>query len=90
MKAFYYENNGYNGVLLVSGDRWISYDEKIDGININRSTIPEIVKNFNDSSLDDDDFNSLFETMSGSLVCGEDGAEDCLNEQDYFEQIYEN
>lgn len=90
MKAFYYENNGYNGVLLVSGDRWISYDEVIDGININRSTISEIVKNFNNNSLDESDFDSLFETLNGSLVSGVDGAEDCLNEQDYFELIYEN
>jgi hypothetical protein len=90
MKAFYYENNGYNGVLLVSGDRWISYDEVIDGIDINRSTISEIVNCFNDNSLDDADFDSLFETLNGSLVCGVDGTEDCLNEQDYFIQIYEN
>ena len=90
MKAFYYENNGYNGVLLVSGERWISYDEVIDGIEINRSTISEIVKNFNANSLDDADFDSLFEVMNGSLVCGVDGAEECLNEQDYFEQIYVN
>lgn len=89
MKAFYYENNAYNGVLLVSGERWISYDEVIDGIKINRSTISEIVKNFNDSALDEADFDSLFEVMNGSLVCGVDGAEDVLNEQDYFEQIYE-
>ena len=48
MKAYYYENNGYNGILLTLGERFISYDERIDGIDINRENIAKIVHNFSE------------------------------------------
>lgn len=87
MKAYYFENNGFNGILLTSGDKWISYDEQIDGIEINRDNISQIVKNLSDYGYDDNDFNSAYEQECGTLVYGE-GVNDALDEQDYTEEIY--
>lgn len=87
MKAYYYENNGYNGILLVQGERFISIDEVIDGIDIVRENIPQIVSNFVESSFNDDDFNTMFDQQIGTMVYGENASE-ALEEQDYFEEIY--
>lgn len=87
MKAYYYENNGYNGILLVQGERFISFDEVIDGIDINRDNIPRIAKNLTESGFNEDDFNTMFGQNLGTLIYGENASE-CLAEQDYYEEIY--
>ena len=88
LKVYYYENNGYNGILLVYGKRFISYDERIDGINVTRENIPRIVRNFEENGLDARDFETLWGTNLDTLIYGENAAE-CLNEQEYYKKIYE-
>lgn len=89
MKAYYYENNGYNGILLTLGKRFISYDERIDGIDINRENIAKIVQNFTEYGLDDHDFETMWGQNLGTLIHGEN-AKKCLAEQDYTELIYKS
>ena len=87
MKAYYYENNGYNGILLANGERFISYDEIIDGIDVNRENIGRIRQNFIDAEFDENDFGTLYAQECGTLIYGENASE-CLAEQDYIEEIY--
>ena len=88
IKAYYYENNGYNGILLTYGKRFISYDERIDGIDVTRDNIPLIVRNFEENGLDAHDFESICGTNLGTLIYGEN-AKQCLEEQEYTQLIYE-
>lgn len=89
MKAYYYENNGYNGILLTLGERFISYDERIDGIDINRENIAKIVQNFAEYGLNNHDFETMWGQNLGTLIYGEN-ARQCLAEQDYTELIYKS
>lgn len=86
-KAYYYENNAYNGILLTNGDRWISYSDIIDGIDINRENIPQIVENFTKWGFDDSDFEGIWGTNIAEQVRGE-GVNEVLEEQDTFKEIY--
>ena len=88
IRAYYYENNGYNGILLTYGKRFISYDERIDGIDVTRDNIPQIVRNFEENGLDSHDFETLWGTNLGTLIYGEN-AKQCLSEQEYTQLIYE-
>lgn len=87
MKAYYFENNAYNGIMLVQGEKFISIDEKIDGVEITRENIPEIVKNFTENGFDGDDFNTMYDQAAGTMIYGENATE-ALEEQDTFEEIY--
>lgn len=87
MKAYYYENNGYNGILMTNEDKWISYADEIDGVEINRENIQQIVNNLSVYGYDDNDFNTAYEQGCGTLVYGTD-VDAALDEQEYFEEIY--
>lgn len=87
MKAYYYENNGYNGILLTNGDKWISHADVIDGVEINRENIPQIVKNLSEYGYNADDFETAYAQQIGTLIYGE-GIEDVLEEQEYTQEIY--
>ena len=90
MKAYYYENNGYNGILLVGKDgKWISYDEVIDGIEINRENMDKIACNLAEYGYDDNDFQTAYDQATGTLMYGEN-AQAALDEQDYYEPIYDS
>lgn len=86
-KAYYYENNGYNGILLISGNRFISIADIIDGIEIIRENIQKIVKNFTEYGLDDNDFNTMFNQASGKMIYGEN-ANKAIEDQNTCEKIY--
>lgn len=93
MTAYYYENNAYNGILLANGNRWISISDIVDGIDINRENLPQIVKNFTEAGFNDSDFesmwNSRFDTLAYSdEACKTTTPQEALEEQDTFEEIY--
>ena len=87
MKAYYYENNGYNGILLTSNNKWISYPDRIDGVEITRENIPQIVENLRKYGYSDDDFIYSYEQQIGTLIYGED-VESAIKEQNYVREIY--
>ena len=88
MKAFYYENNGYNGILVTNEDgKWISYDEVIDGIEVTRENIDRIAESFRENNYDSNDFQTAYDQQLDTLMYGED-AQAALDEQDYYEEIY--
>lgn len=90
MKAFYYENNGYNGILITNENgKWISYDEVIDGIEITRENIDRIAESFRENNYDGNDFQTAYDQQINALMYGEN-AQDTLDEQDYYEEIYRN
>ena len=92
-KAYYYENNGYNGILLANGDRWISISDIIDGIDINRENIPKIVKNLTEADFNSIDFESMWGSHFPNLVYSDETykvvtTQQVLDEQDTYEEIY--
>lgn len=89
MKAYYFENNAYNGILLESRNRAIIYDDVIDGLDINKDNIDRIVENWREYGLDDQDFDTMYDQELSSLMYSED-ARRCLDEQDEYELIYES
>lgn len=88
MKAYYFENNAYNGILLESMNRAIIYDDVIDGLDINKDNIDRIVENWREYGLDDQDFDVMYGQEISSLMYSDD-ARKCLDEQDEYELIYE-
>ena len=87
MKVYYFENSGYNGVLLASDNKFIIYADMIDGLDINRNNIDKIAKNFIDAEFSKNDFDSLYFTGLDTLIYGE-GVSDVLDAQNYFTLIY--
>lgn len=95
MKAYYYENNSRNGVMLVVGDRFIAFNDVFcgtRGLDITRENIPQIVTDIADWYSDDDDFNYLFDsiesdTNGGNNVTGYN-AKEAIEDQDYTELIF--
>lgn len=88
MKAYYFENNGYNGILLESRNRAIIYDDVIDGLDINKDNIDRIVENWREYGLDDQDFDTMYGQELSSLMYSEDAMKR-LDAQDEYELIYE-
>lgn len=88
MKAYYFDNNGYNGILLESKSRAIIYDDMIDGLDINKDNIDRIVENWREYGLDDQDFYTMYGQELSSLMYSDDAMR-CLDEQDEYELIYE-
>lgn len=92
-KAYYFENNGYNGILLANGDRWISINDIVDGLDINRENLPQIVKNFTEAGFNDSDFDSMWNSRLDTIAYSDEAykpttPEEALEEQDTFEEIY--
>lgn len=67
MKLFYYETNGYNGILLVNGDKWVSIpdDKDFDGHQIDRANAEtighEFAENVLSGAFDEDDFREWYD-----------------------------
>lgn len=90
MKAFYIETNAYNAILVVSDGRFISYDDVIDGIDINRENISEIAKRFEEHGFNSSDFNAIYAlSESGNIVKEEyKDLDELLDGTEYSEEIY--
>lgn len=93
MTAYYFENNGYNGILLTNGERWMSISDIVDGIDITRENIQKIVKNLADAGFDDSDFESMWGSRFPNIAYSDEAYEaltpqEALEEQDTYEEIY--
>lgn len=91
MKAFYIETNAYNAILIVSDGKFISYNDTISGMDINRENISKIAKSFEEYGYDSNDFSTQYEYGQDfkTLVMGEyDDLDKFLEECEYSEEIY--
>lgn len=88
MKAYYYENNGYNGILLTdTAGRWIAYDETFDKTEINRESMNKIANLLTQYEYMEDDFQTDYEQKLDTLMYGDD-AQAMLDSQSYYKLIY--
>lgn len=96
MKAFYYENNSENGVLLVSGDRFVAIGGEFNDITVNRDNIPRIVNDIVQSCFDDEDFEYVYctvkahndQNLTSNAFAGAGNPDAVIDEQDYAKCIY--
>ena len=61
MKAYYYETDAENGILLTKDDRWVGFPNIINGVEVCREALDRITEDFTDYAFDDDDFEDEFE-----------------------------
>ena len=95
MKGYFYKTNGYEGILITNGNKWISFtdSEKIDGLYCGEENAMKIGENFKqgiaDGGFDDYEFNDWYEnTGAGTSQTSGTGVKKFLNECETYYRIF--
>lgn len=95
MKVYYYETNGYNGILIANGDKWVSITDDKNiyfGYVIERANADaigrEFAKGIESGEFDEVDFQDWYD---GAKFRGNErgySPQELLDEFEYYQQIF--
>ena len=95
MKGYFYKTNGYDGILITNGNKWISFtdSEKIDGLYCEEENAMQIGENFKrgiaDGGFDEYEFNDWYEnTGAGTRHTSGTGVKKFLSGCESYYQIF--
>lgn len=95
MKGYFYKTNGYDGILITNGNKWISFtdSEQIDDLYCDEENAKQIGENFKqaiaDGGFDECEFNDWYtNTGAGTRHTSGTGVSKFLNECESYYRIF--